>query len=61
MPALGRLFVRVLLRLVGARDVLADPMRAAATRPAFELRPGKPLTLAHARFGTVRTRQAPTR
>ena len=39
MPALGRLFVRVLLRLVGARDVLSDPERAAATRPAFELRP----------------------
>ena len=40
MPALGRLFVKVLLRLVGARDVLSDPERAAATRPAFELRRG---------------------
>jgi hypothetical protein len=52
MPALGRLFVRVLLRLVGARDVLADPVRAAATRPAFELRPAS-LTVPHARLGSV--------
>lgn len=39
MPRLGRSFVRTLLRLVDARDVLLDPQRAAAARPVFELRP----------------------
>ena len=39
MPRLGRFFTRTLLRLIDARDMLADPERAAATWPAFELRP----------------------
>jgi len=49
MPRLGRLFVRTLLRLVDARDVLVDPERAAAARPVFELRA--------ASSSTVRLRQ----
>ena len=59
MPALGRLFVRVLLRLVGARDVLADRARRgdeAGVRAA----PGKPLTVPHARFARMRRPRRPT-
>jgi deazaflavin-dependent oxidoreductase (nitroreductase family) len=36
LPRLGRGFIRALLRLV-ARDILADPARAAAKHPVFEL------------------------
>jgi len=36
LPAYGRAFVRVLFGLV-APDLLNDPVRAAATRPVFEL------------------------
>ena len=38
LPWFGRLFARALFRLIG-RDILADPERAAATRPVFELHP----------------------
>ena len=44
MPRLGRFFVRALLRLIDARDVLGDPERAAAARPVFELRPASSST-----------------
>ena len=36
-PAFGRAFARVLFGLVGP-EILADPQRAAETRPVFELR-----------------------
>jgi deazaflavin-dependent oxidoreductase (nitroreductase family) len=36
LPWFGRLFGRVLFRLVGP-EILEDPERAAATRPVFEL------------------------
>ena len=37
LPLLGRGFARLLFGLVGP-EVLADPVRAAATRPVFEMR-----------------------
>jgi deazaflavin-dependent oxidoreductase (nitroreductase family) len=39
LPWFGRGFARVLFGLVGP-EVLADPAKAAATRPVFEIRPG---------------------
>lgn len=40
LPWFGRLFAKLLFRLVGP-EVLADPRRAATTRPVFELRVGQ--------------------
>lgn len=37
LPWFGRAFARVLF-VVAAPEVVRDPMRAAATRPVFELR-----------------------
>jgi hypothetical protein len=44
LPRLGRFFVRALLPVIAGSDVLADPERAATTRPVFELRPVSPST-----------------
>jgi deazaflavin-dependent oxidoreductase (nitroreductase family) len=39
LPWFGRLFARVLFRIVGS-ELITDPDRAAATRPVFELLAG---------------------